>query len=203
MPAVVIGHEGDRRVTDFRLARELCLLQVRHADDVHPPRAIQLRFSERRELWSLHADIRAALVHRGTGPLAAVIADPAEDLAEGMSEADMSDQTSPEEATGPPFRPVEELIGDDDVSGPVFLLQAADGAGRQDVLDAQRLHAEDVGAEVQLRWRDTVAAAMPREKGDALATQGAKEIWRRWFPKRRGDLHFFSVGHIGHVLQTR
>src|SRR4030095_15742833 len=136
MPAVVIGHEGDRRVTDFRLARELCLLQVRHADDVHPPRAIELRFSERRELWSLHADVRAALVHGGTGLLAAVRGDAAEDLAERVSETDVSDQTSPEEATGAPFRPVEELIGDNDVRGLVLLLQAADRTRREDVLDA-------------------------------------------------------------------
>src|SRR4029453_8777215 len=110
MPAVVIGHQGDRRVTDFRLARELRLLQVRHADDVHPPRSIQLRFSERRELWPFHTDVRAALVHRGAGPLSAVAGDAAQDLAERMGEADVSNQAASEENTGAPFRPVEKLI---------------------------------------------------------------------------------------------
>src|SRR4030095_13648683 len=112
MPAVVIGHEGDRRVTDFRLARELCLLQIRHADDVHPPRSIQLRFSERRELWPFHADVRATFVNGGARPLPTLAGDAAEDLAERMSEADVSHQTAPEKAAGAPFGSVEELVGD-------------------------------------------------------------------------------------------
>ena len=41
MPAIVVGHQRHRRVTDLRFARELGLLQVRHPDDVHPPGAVQ------------------------------------------------------------------------------------------------------------------------------------------------------------------
>ncbi len=37
MPAVVIRHHGDGHVTDFRFARQLRFLQIRHADDVHAP----------------------------------------------------------------------------------------------------------------------------------------------------------------------
>ena len=64
MPAVVVGDERQRRVADLRLARELGLLQVRHADDVHAPRAIQLRLGQRRELRPFHVHVGAAAVDR-------------------------------------------------------------------------------------------------------------------------------------------
>ena len=60
MPAVVIGDKRERDVADLGLARELRLLQVRHADHVHAPRSIQLRLCQRRELRALHADVGAA-----------------------------------------------------------------------------------------------------------------------------------------------
>ena len=40
MPAIVIGHQRQRRVANLRFARELGLLQIRHADNVHPPGTI-------------------------------------------------------------------------------------------------------------------------------------------------------------------
>ncbi len=81
---------------------------------------------------------------------AAVVRDAAENLAERMREADVADQPAAEERARAPLRPIEELIGNDDVGGLVFLLEAADRARGEDVLDAEHLHAEDVGAEVQL-----------------------------------------------------
>ena len=68
-----------------------------------------------------------------------------------MREADVRDQAAAEERADAALGPIEELIGNDDVERLVLFLQAADGAGREDVLDAEHLHAEDVGAEVQLR----------------------------------------------------
>src|SRR5215203_4126132 len=103
MPAVVVGDQGDRGVTDLRLACELRLLQIRHADDVGTPRSIEPRLGECRELRTLHADVRPTVVNRGVGALP---------------------------------------------------------AGGRDVFDAEHLHAEDVGAEVQLGWREAMASAM-------------------------------------------
>src|SRR5262245_34613840 len=44
MPAVVVRDQGERRVAELGFARELRFLQVGHADDVQPPRPIQLGF---------------------------------------------------------------------------------------------------------------------------------------------------------------
>ena len=68
-----------------------------------------------------------------------------------MRERDVRDEAAAEEGADAPLRPIEELIGHDDVERPILLLQAADRAGRQNALDAEHLEAVDVRAEVQLR----------------------------------------------------
>ena len=50
---------------------------------------------------------------------------------------------------------------------------------------AEHLHAEDVGAEVQLRRQQPVPGAVPRQKGDAPAAQRAEQIRPGWLPERR------------------
>ena len=67
-----------------------------------------------------------------------------------MRERDVRDEPAAEERADPALRPIEELVGHDDVERLVLLLQAADRARRQDALDAEHLEAVDVRAEVQL-----------------------------------------------------
>ena len=56
----------------------------------------------------------------------------------------------------------------------VLLLQRADGGDGDDALDAELLHAEDVGAEVELGGQDAVAAAVTGQEGDLAALQLAE-----------------------------
>ena len=104
-----------------------------------------------------------------------------------MREADVRDQPAAEERRDAAARAIEELIGNDEVERLVLLLQAADRARREDVLDAERLEAEDVGAEVQLRRHQPMPDAVPREKGDALAAQRADDVRRGRLAERRRD----------------
>src|ERR1041385_950708 len=67
VPAVVVRDERERGVTDFGLARELRLLKVRHADDVHAPGAVDVRLGHGREGRAFHAEVRAAAVGVNTG----------------------------------------------------------------------------------------------------------------------------------------
>ena len=85
----------------------------------------------------------------------------------------MRDEAAAEERADAPLRPIEELIGDDDVERLVLLLQAADGARRQNPLDAEHLEAVDVRAEIQLRRQKPMPGAVAREKRHALAAQRA------------------------------
>ena len=62
VPAVVVGHHGDGRVGDLRLARELRLGRAGHADDVGAARLVAERFGERGELRALHAEVGPAVL---------------------------------------------------------------------------------------------------------------------------------------------
>jgi hypothetical protein len=41
VPTIVVGDQRQRRVTDLGLPRELRFLKIRHANDIHPPGAIE------------------------------------------------------------------------------------------------------------------------------------------------------------------
>src|SRR5688572_29793611 len=77
-----------------------------------------------------------------------------------MCEADMRDETVVEESADAAARAIDELIGKDEVGRRVFLLQAANRAGRQYPLDAEHLHAKDVGPIIQLARVQAMTGAM-------------------------------------------
>ena len=119
-----------------------------------------------------------------------------------MREADVRDQSTAEERRDAAARPVDELVRDDEVERLVFLFQAAHRARGEDVFDAERLEAEDVGAKVQLRWHQPVPETVPREEGHALAAQRADHVRRRRLPERRLDAPLFAIRQLRHVVQT-
>src|SRR5260370_1814403 len=63
MPAVVIGHQRHRCITELGLAREFRFLKIGHADDRHTPRAIDLGFSPCRKRGTFHADVGASTMN--------------------------------------------------------------------------------------------------------------------------------------------
>src|SRR5271166_6294124 len=67
VPAIVIGHHRDGHVTKLGFARELGLLQIGHANHVHAPTAIHVRFGFRRKRGPFHAQIRSAACHMDAG----------------------------------------------------------------------------------------------------------------------------------------
>ena len=119
-----------------------------------------------------------------------------------MRKRDVRGQPAAEERADASPGPIEELIRNHDVGGFVLLLEAADGAGGEDVLHAEQLHPEDVGAEVQLRRQQPVAGAVPRQKRDAPSAQRADDVRTRRFTKRRRQRHLFAIGDGGHVVQA-
>jgi hypothetical protein len=119
-----------------------------------------------------------------------------------VRETDVGDEPVAEERADAPLGAVEELVGDDQVQRHVLFLQAADGAGRQDALDAQGLHREDVGAERQLGRREPVADAVPGEEHHLLAGEPAGHQRRRGRAERRLDRHVTAVRELGHVVEA-
>ena len=115
MPAIVVGHERERRVADLRFTRELGLLQVRHPDDVEAGRPVRIRLGHRRKLRPFHAHVGAAFVDGRSGLGPPRVQDAAERTAERMREADVRHEAVAEECADPPARAVVELVGDHEI----------------------------------------------------------------------------------------
>jgi hypothetical protein len=96
---------------------------------------------------------------------------------------------------------VDELVGMTKVGGLVLFLQRADGGDGENALHAELLHGVDVGAEVQLRGQNAVAAAVARQKGHLAALQLAqhKGVGRR--AERRLHALLAHVGESRHGVK--
>ena len=119
-----------------------------------------------------------------------------------MGERDVRDEPVAEERADASLRPIEELIRHDDVERLVLLPQAADGARRQDALDAEHLEAVDVRAEVQFRRQNPVPGAVAREKRHALPAQGAEHVGPRRIAERRRKEPLLAVRQLRHVVEA-
>ena len=117
-----------------------------------------------------HAQIRAAVLCVDAGLRGRRRSATLRELrADGMREADVRDQAFAEERRDASARAVDELIRNHEVERLVFFLERADRAERENAFHAQRFHSVDVGAEIQLRRRDAMAAAVARQKRDFFA----------------------------------
>ena len=119
-----------------------------------------------------------------------------------MREADVRDDAVAEERADAALRAIEELIGDEQIERRVFFFQAPDRARRQQPLDAERLEAVDVRAEIQIRGLDLVSLAVTREEHDVLARELPRHVRSRRRAERRLHRDFLAVGQLRHVVQT-
>src|ERR1043166_5801905 len=83
---------------------------------------------------------------------------------------------------------VDELVDDDEIAGCHLLLQAADRRKRDDVGDAAALQRVDIGAEVDLRGRPRMAAAVARQEDHLLPAEAAEAELIRRGAERRCDM---------------
>ena len=119
-----------------------------------------------------------------------------------VGEADVRHQAFAEERRHTPARAIDELIGDHEIARRMLFPQATDGAEREDPFDAQFLESINVGAEVQLRRADAVAAAVARQEGDGLAFEFADDIIVGRLAEGGFDAHLVLPGKARHRIQT-
>src|SRR4051812_38554882 len=118
--------------------------------------------------------------------------------ANGMREGDVRRQTLTEERGDAALRPIEELVGQQQVERRVLGLEAPNGARRENPFGAEQLEAEDVGAKVQFRREDAVPDAMPREKRHPLALQNAGHVRPGWVAEWRRHAHLLALLEVRH-----
>ena len=202
VPAVVVRDHGHRRVAQLRLARELGLGHVGHADHVAVPAAVELRLRQARELRAFHhevgaaaRDLDASLVRRRREVVA-------EAVAHRLRHRHVRHQPGAEEALGAREGAVDELIDDDEGARAEMFAQGADRAHRDDVRHAGALERVDIGAEIDFRRRDLVTAAVTRQEDQLLAVQLAEQEVVRRLAERRGHLLPALVGQPLDVVDT-
>ena len=97
------------------------------------------------------------------------------------------------ERVRPARRPVDELVADDELAEPEIGLQRTRGAGPDDPPHAHLAHRPDVRAVGDLRRRQLVASAVPRQERDPAAADLADRERRRRLAERRVDLDLLDV----------
>src|SRR5271154_6572969 len=97
--------------------------------------------------------------------------------------------------------PINELVGDDEVSRLMFFLERSHGRDREDPLHAQLLHCKDIRAEVKLRWQQQVPPPVAREKGYPPSGQIAQHKGVRRIAEWGGDASFSNVSQAGHGIE--
>ena len=91
--------------------------------------------------------------------------------ADGIGHRHVRDAARPEEALLAREGAVDELVDEHEVPGRQLLLQRAAGRDRDQVGDAGALQGIDIGAEVDGRRRQLVAAAMARQEAQRQAVE--------------------------------
>src|SRR5262249_2336862 len=106
---------------------ELGLLQVRHADHVHPPTAIQVRFRPGRKLWAFHAQIRSTVLTHDLGFLAGLAHNLRKLRTNGIGKRDVRYYAIAEKSVHAMARAVYELSHDQKLARLVLFFKRSDG----------------------------------------------------------------------------
>ena len=113
----------------------------------------------------------------------------------------MADDAVTEEGRDAVEGAIDELVGNDKVSGLVLFLKRADGGDGEDALDAEFLEGVNIGAEVELGGKNAMAAAVAREKGDLAAFELAENEDVRGRAEGGFNALFVNVGEAGHGVK--
>ena len=203
MPAIVIGHHGDERVGQLGLAGELGFGHRRHADHRAAPAAIEIGFGERRELRTFHGEIGAA-GGAGDAFLGRRLGQGADEpRADRMGERDVRHEAVAEKAFVARMRPVDELVGEDEMAGRQLLAERAAGRDRDHVGDARPLQRVDIGAVIDRGRRMDMAAPMTRQENEIDAREPAEQKRVRRFAPGRFDRFPTGVFKPADVIDAR
>ena len=82
------------------------------------------------------------------------------------------------------------------------MLEAADGAGRQDALHPQQLEAIDVRPEIELGWQEAMTGAVAREERHAMPAQRAGHVRRRRLAERRLERALLAPRQFRHLVEA-
>ena len=166
VPAIEIGDHGNGGVTDLRLAGELGLGHIGHADHGIAEVLIGHAFGIGRELRTFHADIGAAARNRDTLGLGGGGEVDAQPRRHRMRHRYVRHAALAEERAFALVSTVDKLVNQHKGSGRQFLLERAAGRQRDQVRHTRTLQHVDVGAVIDVGWREPMTPVMAWQKHD-------------------------------------
>ena len=202
MPAIVVGDHGDGDVAELGFARELCLLQVGHADDVHAEAAVDVGLGLGRELGTFHAEVGAAEFAGNLSASARRVDHGCQFVADGVGKSNVGNHAAAEERVDTMASAIEELVGDDEVEGLVLFLQRTDRGDGNDALDAELLEAMNFGAEDEFAGEKAVASSVTRQKSDLAPFKLAADVGVGRRAERRFDADLLHSSQAGHGIES-
>src|SRR5215471_16149282 len=119
-----------------------------------------------------------------------------------MRHRDVRDQALAEKALRARKSPVDELVYDDEIARNEVLTQAADRGQRDDIGHAASLQRVDIGAEIDFRRRQHMAAAVARQEHDRLTIERAKAEFVRSRTERALDTPPLDIGEPVDLVET-
>src|SRR5438128_1267330 len=176
MPTVIVGHHGGSRVTNFSFARQLGFLKIGHADHVHAPTAVDVRFGFRRKLWPFHAEIGSATLAHDARFLAGSFQNAGEFRTDGICKGNVGDDAVAKKSIDAMARAIKELIGDDELHRLVLFLQRTNRGNGNNALDYELLKAINVGSKIQLGKKNAMPKPIACNERDLSAFQSAENV---------------------------
>ena len=201
-PAIVVGDHGHGGVADFSFAGQLGLLQIGHADDVGAPAAIKVGLGLGGELRTFHAHVGSAELANNADRRTGVVGGFRDSGAHRIAKGYVAHNAFAEERGDAMKGAVDELVGHDKVGWLVLFLERADGGDGQNALDAEFFECVDVGAEVQLRGQNAMAATVTSEEGHFAAFEVAEDKRVRRLAERRLNTYFAHICESGHGVKS-
>src|ERR1700722_3220981 len=202
VPAIIVRHQHQGRVTHLRFAREPRFLHRTHADHARAPASVEIRFDARRELRTLHTKIRSAAVNlrtaragRGDQILRKIRAD-------RISERHMYDEAVAEESFRALKCAIDKLIWNYQLTGMNFFFQAARRRHRNQMRHAELLHPQNIGARIYFRRQYSMAASVTRKKNNFDVTDASLVKRIRRTAERRFELHQLDLVQPLHLIEA-
>src|ERR1700732_2479344 len=122
--------------------------------------------------------------------------------ADGLVQAYMGNHAAAKECGHTQTCSIEKLVWDDEIKRRQIIAERSHRADGKDPFDSKHLQCADVCSVVNLAWRQTVPASVPRQECHAPPFKFASYDRVRWIAERSFHADFARVGESRHCVET-
>src|SRR5580658_9738590 len=153
MPTIVIRDHCDRCVANLRLACQLGLRQISHANHVEAKLPVCMRFRQGGKLRPFHANVCSGAMSFHTGRIASFSDVRGQDGASRLVESHVSYDSTAKKRCDTQACAIEELVGDYEIERRQIVAKRTDCADGQNSFHSKHLQRAYIRAIIYLAWR--------------------------------------------------